>query len=431
MDSEKITPAQAALNGAGNFVNQMVPVAATGALNQLLSVNAERRAQERYEKNQALLYKYAQMSQKNAARNQVEGLRAAGLSTALASGAQGMQMTAASMPQTNPSAPAPNPQSALLETSALAQATQAEDNAAAADLKREQERGVRIANDNAEGANYTFNSAYDQVLDNAIKDAEAAGDEQSVEFYKNLRDSMHDIVKTQGDFDALVKVADYYSKSPFVLANRINAMYERDVGARMLSNPRVAASQALRPIWDIKSLKGHYLEAVAMSTKLKSDVNVNEELLPKIKNEVQQIAQAIETDKALQQRIIAEANRTHNSDVQTLVKEGDWYGVAANAVEGGVVWLGETSKGAITAAVGGLTVSGKVGTVKNAAKNASGSGSQSVTKAGNMLKKVRDSANRKVFGTSEAPQTVIMNGKPYTLDKSGNWHPYKARSRKK
>lgn len=431
MNDEQITSGQAALNAAGNFVNQMAPVAATGALNQLLSINAEKRAQERYEKNQRLMYEYAQKSQKNAALNQVEGLRAAGLSTALASGAQGMQTSAASMPQTNPSAPSPNPQAALIETSALAQATQAEDNAAAADLKREQERGVRIANDNAEGANYTYNSAYDQVLDNAIKDSEAVGDVQSVEFYKHLRDSMHDIVKTQGDFDALVKVVEYYSKSPFVLANRINAMYERDVGARMLANPRIAAAQAFRPVWENSALQAKITEAVAMSAKLKTDADVNRELLPKLKNEVKQIAQAIETDKALQQKIIAEANRTHNSDIQTLVKEGDWYGVAANAVEGGVIWLGDTSRGAITAAAGGLSVSGKVGTAKNVVNTVVEKSSGTSTKAVDVLKKVRDSANRKVFGTSDAPQTVIMNGKPYTLDKSGNWHPYKARSRKK
>ena len=130
-DNSKVNPAQSALNAAGSFVNQMAPVAGGAAVSQLLAVNAEKRAQERYEKNQRDMFLYAQEAQRRAAVNQVEGLKAAGLSTALASGAQGMQTAVASMPQSNPQAPAPNPQNAFLGSASLMQATQAEANAAA------------------------------------------------------------------------------------------------------------------------------------------------------------------------------------------------------------------------------------------------------------------------------------------------------------
>lgn len=50
--------------------------------------------QEQVEKNTAANYKYSQMSQRNAPVNEVYGLRAAGLSPALANGAQGMATSA-------------------------------------------------------------------------------------------------------------------------------------------------------------------------------------------------------------------------------------------------------------------------------------------------------------------------------------------------
>lgn len=433
MDENELTAGQAALNAAGSFTKQMAPVSATAALTQLLSVNAERRAQERYERNQKLLYEYQQQAQKNAALNQVEGLRRAGLSPSLASGAQGMATTAASMPQTNPSAPAPNPQSALLNTAALQQAAAAEDSAASADLKKEQERGVRLQNDNLEGANYTYAAAYDQVLDNAIADAQAAGDYQSANFYQELKLSNRDLVKSKGDFDALVAVSNYYSSSPSVLANRVNSLFQRDVGERMLRDKRIATAVAFKPVMDNNLLAAKYQEAVSMSLKLKSDAKANEALLPKLEAEVEQIAQAIATDKALQQKLIAEAELTHNSDVQTLMKQGDWKGVAFNAIEGGVHWIGDTSKGAIVAASGAATGGIVKSVVQKGAeqvfdqsqKISSGS-SQTSEK---VLKNYRAQQNRKTFGTSEAPKSIIINGKAYTLDKSGNYHPYKSRSR--
>lgn len=427
-DQTKVGPAQAALNAAGSFVNQMAPVAGGAAISQLLSINAEKRAQERYEQNQRDMFRYAQEAQRNAAVNQVAGLKAAGLSTALASGAQGMQTAVAGMPQSNPQAPAPNPQNALLGSASLMQATQAEANAAEADLKKEQERGQRIANDNAEGANYTYNAGYDVALDEAIADAASIGDTRSIQFLVSIRDLNKNIIKTKGDWDALVNVLNVYENSPRVFAERTNALFEREVGQIALQNPMIASARAFRPVLENKLLSAKFSEAMATTAKLGTDADVNKATIKKLESDVDLIASEIGKNEALQKQIIAEAERTHNNDVITLAKQGDWKGVTINAVKGGVTWASETSKGAIIAAsagVGGNLVGAGKGVASNL-KNSAKSSAAGAKTASDVLKASRERANMKTFGTKEAPQATIMNGRPWIKDKSGNYHPYKA-----
>lgn len=432
-EKTQVSPAQAAINAAGSFVKQMAPVAGGAAIEQLLAVNAEKRAQERYEKNQRDMYLYGQEAQRNAAVNQVAGLKAAGLSTALASGAQGMQTAVASMPQSNPKAPAPNPQNALLGSASLMQATQAEANAAEADLKREQERGQRIANDNAEGANYTFNAGYDVALDEAIADAAAVGDTRSISFLVRLRDLNKNIIKTKGDWDALVDVLKVYQNSPRVLADRTNALFEREVGQVALQNPVIASARAFRPVLENKLLAAKFNEAMAMTAKLATDADVNKASIEKLGADIDLIASEIGKNEALQKQIIAEAEKTHNNDVITLAQQGDWKGVTLNAVKGGVTWLGETSKGVAIAATAGASgnISGALMQGAQTAKESASTIKSGAKTASSVLMNYREQQNLKTFGTKEAPHATIINGKPWTSDKSGNYHPYKARSRKR
>lgn len=407
------TAGQGIKEAAHPVLESLLPTAFQGAVESLQARASDNRQNRMYKENQRMLFDLSQESQRNAASNQVEGLRRAGLSTAQASGAQGMGISAASAPHGSPHAGAANPEMALIKSQAELLQSETRLN----DVKRE---GEEIDNANKEGANLTYASAYDSILDVMEADAKVVGDKVTLSVVGALRENKN-IVRTAGDLQALQQVAKMVQASPAIMAQRIHDYLTSSIENVQANTPSIVAAQVIAPLLRNDETRERIALMSANAAKFYSDAEANKELLPKLREEVKWLGSQIK-------HLDIQTQEIHNSDVASALVNGDYDIVAANALIGvahagkevAVYSVPTARAGKVLDSVGKKIESAVGGSRKAAAPPAHPLKAQP-------KKPPRASSDaatmKKWYGTrGEAPQMSVMNGKPYYQDAAGNWH---------
>ena len=411
------TAGQGIKEAAQPILKSLLPTAFQGAVESLQAKASDERQNRMYKENQRMLFDLSQESQRNAASNQVEGLRRAGLSTAQASGAQGMGVAAASAPHGSAHAGAANPEMALIKSQSDLIQSEAE-------LNRERTEGQRLQNANLEGQNLTYASAYDEILNVMQADAEMVGDRVTLGIIGALRQNKN-IVRSKGDVDALQQVSRMVQSSPAVMATRIHDALMSTIESAQANNPTIAAAMVVQPLLANQETRERIALMSANAAKFYSDAVANEALVPKLKEEINWLASQI-------RHLDIQTQEIKNSDVQSALVNGDYDVVAANALVG-IANAGKEIAvySAPTARVGKVldTAAKKIGGAldkSNAAPKAASAPPAHPLKA-QPKKPPRASSDaatmKKWYGTKgEVPQMSVMNGKAYYQDKNGNWH---------
>lgn len=166
--------------------------------------------QEMYEKNQAANYLYQMNAQRNAASNEVEGLRQAGLSPVLANGAQGMSVAAGT--QGTAKAPETSFDPANLMLLAQKKLLDAQADKAEADAE-----SVKIDNANKQGRNKTLAKNLAQYF---TKLSEDTADKDLAKFFKDQADFAASGDFVVGNYDAYLNWLDVQGKSEEAIARK-------------------------------------------------------------------------------------------------------------------------------------------------------------------------------------------------------------------
>lgn len=412
---EKTSAAQEYLDAATPVMKSIAPVAVSGAIEHLMGVSADRRAQKYYRENQESMYRYGQMAQVNAARNEVEGLKKAGLSTALAGGAQGMSTSVAAMPHQNPKSVAANPEAAMVNSNLSLNAKQGALLDSETDLNKAREQGVLIDNANKEGENLTYASAYDEILDVIEQDAIVAKDGVTLNLVAALRQNKN-IFRTAGDIKALKDVAAMAQASPAIMAQRIHNALNTAIDTAAANNPNWVAAQIARPLLENAEIRERMALLAANTAKFMSDTEANKALLPKIKAETEHLG-------ALISNLNIDTEKIHNSDIVGAIKNGDWSTVGAHAAVGLADAAGDAVK-AYAAAKGGAKgfIEGKGALEQRAQQNAAPSKSGAPRKRIDWEHPLKPKPSKPV---DIRDRMTVINGKPFYRDDKGNWHKIK------
>lgn len=199
-------------------MNPLLIGAAVGAGTKVLETVAngfmQQRAaaynQEMYEKNQAANYLYQMNAQRNAAANELEGLRQAGLSPVFADGAQGMSVAAGT--QGTAKAPETSFDPANLMLMAQTRLMKAQADKVEADAK-----SVELDNANKEGRNKTLAKNMAQYF---TKLSEDTADKDLAKFFKAQADYAASGDFVAGNYDAYLNWLDVQGKSEDAIARK-------------------------------------------------------------------------------------------------------------------------------------------------------------------------------------------------------------------
>ena len=166
--------------------------------------------QEMYEKNTAANYMYSQNAQRNAARNEVEGLRAAGLSPVFADGSAAASAASGSAG----TAQAPSADAANLLAFAQLKNINAQTAKVEADAK-----STEIDNAIKEGENSTLGQNMARFYKRL---AENTTDEDLKKFYLEQSDFADKGDFNRGNYDALIKALDLEGKPEEAIQRRLD-----------------------------------------------------------------------------------------------------------------------------------------------------------------------------------------------------------------
>ena len=182
-------------------------VATTGA-NYFLNRDAAERNQQYYRENMQANYMISQRAQRNAARNEVEGLRNAGLSPVLANGAAGAgQVTAQGGTM---QAPSFDPANMLLRA-------QIANLNAQTDKVQSEKAGQDIENANKKGQNATLGQNM-AIYFNKLADDTA--DKDLANFFRKQAEFAQSGEFTKGNYDAYLNYLDVQGKNEEAIARK-------------------------------------------------------------------------------------------------------------------------------------------------------------------------------------------------------------------
>lgn len=186
-------------------------VAANSLLNGFMQQRAAAYNQRMTEKNTFMNFELSQKAQRNAAANEVLGLRAAGLSPVLADGAQGMSVSAGS--SGTASAPQVDAANALLLKSQL------ENMQAQTEKTKAEAKSTELQNDIVEGHNETLGKNMALFY---RKLAENTTDEDWKKFYLEQADFADKGDFNSGNYDALIKYFDLQGKPEEAIQRKLD-----------------------------------------------------------------------------------------------------------------------------------------------------------------------------------------------------------------
>lgn len=281
------------------------------------------KAQHYYKENQRELFHLQQESQKNAASNEVEGLRRAGLSTALASGGNAMSIGAVSAPSASSHAPAPAPEYAKVgnekqlinqENRLVAEETRVK--AAQAALLESQKLGQDLQNENALGANYVVMTTWDNLLNSQITLADSVGDTAISQALTALRDSVHPYLNA-GAYQFLQGVLASQGDYSKAIDTRISSFLSAEVSGIQAGNKGILSELAIAPLLKNNEIRAHVGEMAAIQVKMLADAENAKALLPAYQKALDKVLAEIRESGV-------RADQIHNSDLQTAISNGDW-----------------------------------------------------------------------------------------------------------
>lgn len=282
--------------------------------------------QETYEKNQAANYLYQMNAQRNAAANEVEGLRQAGLSPVLANGAQGMSIA----PGTQGTAKAPessfDPANLMLLSQKKLMDAQADKTAADAE-------SVKIDNANKKQRDAAYGVALDADLEH-LKTL-VGSDSKSAE----LIDQFLALPKSEGTYNALERVLSYLPKSFGARADMIDNMLKERVNQARWQSSDPKNKSGLDWI-DNPLLKSLANADAATVDKTVADISKVLAEKDNLEAVVELTRKQTELTKEDIERVKAMASQIRNSDVKSMIDKGDYKGALLTLLTGLVMGLG-------------------------------------------------------------------------------------------
>lgn len=282
--------------------------------------------QEMYEKNQAANYLYQMNAQRNAAANEVEGLRQAGLSPVLANGAQGMSVAAGTQGTAKAPESSIDPANLMLLSQKKLMDAQADKTAADAE-------SVKIDNANKKQRDAAFGVALDADLEH-LKSL-VGSDSKSAE----LIDQFLALPKSEGTYNALERVLSYLPKTYGARADMLdNMLKERVNQARWQSSDpknKSGIDWIDNPL--LKSLANADAATVDKTVADISKVLAEKDNLEAV---VELTRKQTELTKEDIERVKSMTSQIRNSDVKSMIDKGDYKGALLTLLTGLVMGLG-------------------------------------------------------------------------------------------
>ena len=282
--------------------------------------------QQMYEKNQAANYLYQMNAQRNAAANEVEGLRQAGLSPVLANGAQGMSVSAGTQGTAKASESSFDPANLMLLSQKKLMDAQADKTAADAE-------SVKIDNANKKQRDAAYGVALDSDLEH-LKTL-VGSDSKSAE----LIDQLLALPKSEGTYNALERVLDYLPKSYGARADMIDNMLKERINQARWQSSDPKSKSGLDWI-DNPLLKSLANADAATVDKTAADISKVMAEKDNLEAVVELTRKQTELTKEDIERVKAMASQIRNSDVKSMIDKGDYKGALFTLLTGLIMGLG-------------------------------------------------------------------------------------------
>lgn len=282
--------------------------------------------QEMYEKNQAANYLYQMNAQRNAAANEVEGLRQAGLSPVLANGAQGMSIAAGTQGTAKAPESSFDPANLMLLSQKKLMDAQADKTAADAE-------SVKIDNANKKQRDAAYGVALDADLEH-LKIL-VGSDSKSAE----LIDQLLALPKSEGTYNALDRVLEYLPKSYGARADMIDNMLKERINQARWQSSDPKSKSGLDWI-DNPLLKSLANADAATVDKTVADISKVMAEKDNLEAVVELTRKQTELTKEDIERVKAMASQIRNSDVKSMIDKGDYKGALFTLLTGLIMGLG-------------------------------------------------------------------------------------------
>lgn len=274
------------------------------ALQQYFTRENMKLQQDYNRENMQKSFEYQQQAERNTALNRLVGLKQSGFSTALANGGN---FTTAASPASVPSSAALNPRSNLKMSSV--ELASAANQAAQADVAKEQARALRISNENQESANATSDLNARYVLNLWKQEADAKGDNGYSCFLQGLIDESHSY--DVGSVKALMEFSPEQIQARVSEANKRISEAQRDdfIAQFQTSSPLVFNALSKMPLEQYRQLQSLSSKLVAEKQLLNSEKDLTDEKKNEVSANILKIYQ--ETKKLF-----------HSDDLALLEEEG-------------------------------------------------------------------------------------------------------------
>ena len=283
--------------------------AGAGALtlaNGFMQQRAAAYNQEMLEKNTAANYMYSQRAQRNAARNEVEGLRAVGLSPVFADGSAAASVASGS------AGTAQAPQADAANLLALAQLDNLKANTAKTKADAE---STAIDNEIKKGENSTLgqNMArfYRRLADNTT-------DEDLKKFYLEQSDFADKGDFNRGNYDALIKALDLEGKPEEAIQRRLDKRLSAWLAELRWNDAKGKTSNDSEFVRALASLDARQSDVLAETAAKLAAERKN------IDKDTELIGEKINLTKEQAERVKAAAAQLKDTNVMEFINQGDY-----------------------------------------------------------------------------------------------------------
>lgn len=284
------------------------------------------KAQHYYKENQQQLFNLQQRAEKNAASNEVEGLRRAGLSTAMAGSGSPMSVGAVSSPSASTHTPSPAPEYGKLSAENSLMRKQEGLLDAEINLKNAQAQGVALQNKDTAASQGVAAQAWSATLLGMAERADEVGKTEDGDFLRELA-NLGDELKTSGSLVTLVQMINSVPSYAGAYSEARSFVLDSKVFDKQLDDPNLLKELAIAPYLKNNVLRGQFKELVAMSAKLYSDKEVNGELVRNIHHQYDEITANIK-------KLNADADFIKHNDLVGAEITGDEDIIRAHVING-------------------------------------------------------------------------------------------------
>lgn len=262
--------------------------------------------QEMYEKNTAANYMYSQQSQRNAARNEVEGLRAAGLSPVFADGSAAASAASGSAG----TAQAPNFDVANMLAFAQLKNLQAQTDKTKADAE-----STEIDNEIKKGENSTIGQNMARFYKRL---AENTTDEDLKKFYLEQFDFAERGDFNRGNYDAFIKALDLEGKPEEAIQRRLDKRLSAWLAELRWNDAKGKTSSDSEFVRALASLDARQSDVLAETAAKLAAERKN------VEKDTELTGEKINLTKEQIEQVKAAAAQMENSNVMEFINKGDY-----------------------------------------------------------------------------------------------------------